>query len=193
MTNAAHIAKGGQVIITKEETVMFNVPPGQDPYSSIGQYIQNHASAIEDIIATIEIDGVATNELFIVDVNADGCFAWKSDWYEGGENVVLMDFFPVSEAQRPSEQDEDVINRRAAIELLNRWSDGYEYIEIPTKDAFEAFMRLPSAQLEIIRCKYCRWGKESCGNIECFADTNVSPEYHGYEWFCPNGERRTDG
>lgn len=51
---------------------------------------------------------------------------------------------------------------------------------------------LPSAQPEIIRCKECRWGRETCGNIECFADINVPPEYHGYEWFCPNGERRTD-
>ena len=44
----------------------------------------------------------------------------------------------------------------------------------------------------VVRCKNCRWGKEVCGNIECFADPNVPPEYHGYEWFCPNGERRTD-
>lgn len=50
----------------------------------------------------------------------------------------------------------------------------------------------PSEQPEIIRCEDCRWGREACGNIECFADTNVPPEYHGYEWFCPNGERRTD-
>ena len=43
----------------------------------------------------------------------------------------------------------DMISRQSAIELLNRWSDGYKYIEIPTKDAFEAFMRLPSAQSDI--------------------------------------------
>ena len=54
-------------------------------------------------------------------------------------------------------------------------------------------LSLPSTQPEIIRCKDCRWGKEVCGNIECFVDANVPPEYHGYEWFCPNGERRTDG
>lgn len=46
--------------------------------------------------------------------------------------------------------------------------------------------------VEVVRCKGCRWGKEVCGNIECFADINVPPEYHGYEWFCPNGERRND-
>lgn len=45
---------------------------------------------------------------------------------------------------------------------------------------------------ELVRCKDCRWGREVCGNIECFADRNAPPEYHGYDWFCPNGERRTD-
>ena len=51
----------------------------------------------------------------------------------------------------------------------------------------------PKVVCELVRCKDCRWGKEVCGNIECFVDINVPPEYHGYEWFCPNGERRTDG
>ena len=45
---------------------------------------------------------------------------------------------------------------------------------------------------EIVRCKNCRWGKEACGNIECNVDLNVPSEYHGYDWFCPNGERRDD-
>ena len=49
---------------------------------------------------------------------------------------------------------------------------------------------LPSAQPEIVRCKDCKWGREVCGNIECFVDSNIPPEYHGYEWFCPNGEER---
>lgn len=53
--------------------------------------------------------------------------------------------------------------------------------------------KLPAADVvEVIRCKDCRWGREVCGNIECFADINVPPEYHGYEWFCPNGERKED-
>ena len=46
---------------------------------------------------------------------------------------------------------------------------------------------------EIVRCKDCRWGREVCGNIECSVDSNIPSEYHGYEWFCPNGERRDDG
>ena len=42
----------------------------------------------------------------------------------------------------------------------------------------------------VVRCKDCRWGRESCGNIECFVDINIPTEYHGHDWFCPNGERR---
>ncbi len=42
----------------------------------------------------------------------------------------------------------------------------------------------------VVRCKDCRWGKEACGNIECFVDLNAPTEYHGYEWYCPNGERK---
>lgn len=45
---------------------------------------------------------------------------------------------------------------------------------------------------ELVRCKDCRWGREACGIIECNVDLNVPPEYHGYGWFCPNGERRED-
>ena len=75
------------------------VPNGQDPYDVIGQYIQNHIKVIEDIIATIEIDGVRTNELFMVDWEEDGGFVWKSDWYEGEQNIALIDFFPVSDAK----------------------------------------------------------------------------------------------
>lgn len=46
--------------------------------------------------------------------------------------------------------------------------------------------------VEVVRCKDCRWGREACGNIECSTDLNLPPEYHGYEWFCPNGERKED-
>ena len=46
--------------------------------------------------------------------------------------------------------------------------------------------------IEIVHCKDCRWGKEVCGNIECWTDINVPPEYHGYEWFCSNGERQSE-
>ena len=44
----------------------------------------------------------------------------------------------------------------------------------------------------VIRCKDCRWGREVCGNIECWTDMNQPPEYHGYDWYCPNGERKEE-
>ena len=80
---------------------MIKVKKGQNPYSVIGQYIINHVSAIEDMIAVIEINGKTSNELFMVDMTVDGYFIWESDWYEGEENVVLIDFFPVSDACNP--------------------------------------------------------------------------------------------
>lgn len=46
--------------------------------------------------------------------------------------------------------------------------------------------------VEVVRCKDCKWGKEVCGNIECWTDTNLPPEYHGYYWYCPNGERKEE-
>lgn len=85
---------------------MFEVPHGQDPYNAIGKYIRDHMNIIEDVIAVIEIDAVETNQLFMVDMHEDGYFIWKSDWYEGEEKVVLMDFFPVSEAINSSAQPE---------------------------------------------------------------------------------------
>lgn len=59
------------------------------------------------------------------------------------------------------------------------------------KGAKQILEALPSVDaVEVVRCEDCKWGREVCGNIECFVDSNVPPEYHGYEWFCPNGERR---
>ena len=97
----------------------------------------------------------------------------------------------------------DLIDRQVAIELIHslypsapimrmnrkRWKKKYE----PYIEAEKALEMLPSAQPELVRCKDCRWGKKACGNIECWMDTNIPPEYHGYEWFCPNGERKGNG
>lgn len=101
---------------------------------------------------------------------------------------------------------DDAISRQAMIDAINtwdkfgvdernrivRWHEGLEpYIRL--RDVVTAITNMPSAQPEIIRCIECRWGREPCGgNIECFVDANVPPEYHGYDWFCPNGERRTE-
>ena len=83
---------------------MLKVPYGQDPYSVIGKYIRDHITAIEDIIAVIEIDDITTSQLFMVDMNEEDYFIWNNDWYEGEKDVALIDFFPVSEAINPSAQ-----------------------------------------------------------------------------------------
>lgn len=58
---------------------------------------------------------------------------------------------------------------------------------------YEVIERQPTIDaVPVVRCKDCKWGREVCGNIECFVDSNIPPEYHGYEWFCPNGERREE-
>jgi len=88
----------------------------------------------------------------------------------------------------------DLISRKAAKERLE-WYESEEYMHpgfIRTSHALRIIDELPSAQPEIIRCKDCRWGREVCGNIECFADSNIPPEYHGYEWYCPNGEAKME-
>ena len=85
---------------------MLKVPYGQDPYSVIGKYIRDHITAIEDIIAVIEIDDITTNQLFMVDMNEENYFIWNNDWHEGEKDVALIDFFPVSEAINQSEQPE---------------------------------------------------------------------------------------
>ena len=83
--------------------MLIKVQENQDPYSVIGNYISENMTAIEDIIAVIEINGVISNELFLVDMNEDDYFSWKSDWWEGEKNVALLDFFPVSEACKKGE------------------------------------------------------------------------------------------
>lgn len=110
---------------------------------------------------------------------------------------------------------QDLISRQSAIELVRdvcdaimsgceSWYDPEIENEV-YKDTREvdailkckkevriALRNMPSAQPEIIRCKECRWARDACGgNVECFVDANV-PEYHGYDWFCPHGERRTE-
>ena len=68
---------------------------------------------------------------------------------------------------------------------------GDEAFDDARRKALDMAIEALSAE-RVIRCKDCRWGREACGNIEFFVDSNIPTEYHGYEWFCPNGERRTN-
>lgn len=87
------------------QDILVNVSKEQDAYSVIGDYISNHVTAIEDMIAVIRINGAIIKELYMADADADGYFYWKSDWWEGEEDVALLDFFPVSDAEREPDKD----------------------------------------------------------------------------------------
>ena len=94
-------------------------------------------------------------------------------------------------------EEGDEMDKQTTIDLLDNLlgmvEDNHESdYDTAIHMGIDAIKALPSEQPEVIRCKDCRWGREVCGNIECFVDSNIPPEYHGYEWFCPNGERRTD-
>lgn len=130
---------------------MLKVPYGQDPYSVIGKYIRDHITAIEDIIAVIEINDITTNQLFMVDMNEENYFIWNNDWYEGEKDVALIDFFPVSEAINPSAQPEpceDTISRQKAIEALCEFYCGgrNDCKRYPKCEYLKAIQQLPSAQ-----------------------------------------------
>lgn len=92
---------------------------------------------------------------------------------------------------------DDLISRQAAIEVIDAVfpvdpmkSEYAQGIACGAALAKRYVEQLPSA--EPVRCKDCRWGREVCGNIECFVDSDIFTEYHAYEWFCPNGERKHD-
>ena len=115
----------------KTEKTLVNVNKGQDAYSVIGNYISNHITALEDMIAVIQIDGCITNELYMVDMEADGYFYWKSDWWEGEEDVALIDFFPVSEAERPQKWipvKEKKPKKDGSYLVSGKWASGKEAV-----------------------------------------------------------------
>lgn len=115
----------------KTEKTLVNVNKGQDAYSVIGNYISNHITAIEDMIAVIQIDGCIINELYMVDMEADGYFYWESDWWEGEEDVALIDFFPVSEAERPQKWipvKEKKPKKDGSYLVSGKWGSGKESV-----------------------------------------------------------------
>ena len=179
---------------------MLKVPYGQDAYSVIGKYIRDHITAIEDIIAVIEIDNITTNQLFMADMNEEDYFIWNNDWYEGEKDVALIDFFPVSEAINSSAQPElceDVVSRKDCLNALSHMmdTDGFRDGWAVSRANVECMLKsMPLAQPEIIRCKKCEhWDKSwtsdwklnchYCPMIDRMCDEN---------WYCAGAERRTD-
>ena len=111
------------IVLNKEceqtEKTLINVSKGQDAYSVIGDYILNHVTAIEDMIAVIQVNGVIMKELYMVAMNSDGYYYWNNDWWEGESDVALLDFFPVSDAERPLVRQE----RKAGEWIEHGWAE----------------------------------------------------------------------
>lgn len=76
----------------------------------------------------------------------------------------------------------DLINRRAAINLLKKWSDGYDYIETETESAIKDFQNLPPAQSER---KKGIWIDTGSGE-ECSICREIQYGYDNFRHFCPH-------
>ena len=161
---------------------MVKVPYGQDPYSVIGKYIRDHITAIEDIIAVIEIDGITTSQLFMVDMKEENYFIWHSDWYEGEKDVALIDFFPVSEAINPSAQPEPTLEqieeycRKRGLSivdnaLLHKYAQAEIQPEIPPYVAeieaeYKKWINVPCIRKPLAKALYEVWKKHDIEDAE---------------------------
>ena len=96
--------------------MILKVKQNENPYDVIGNYIEKHIPVIDNIIAVISIDGEIRNELLLVDgeIGSTNNFVWQIDWWEGEENVELIDFFFVSDACKKN--NNDLISRQQAID-----------------------------------------------------------------------------
>ena len=97
---------------------LIKVNKNENPYDVIGNYIEKHVSVIDNIIAVISIDGIIHNELLLVEITYNNNFVWLNDWWEGEENVELIDFFFVSEACKKY-SNKDLIDRQQAIDMID--------------------------------------------------------------------------
>lgn len=113
---------------------------------------------------------------------------------------------------------DDLISRREAIKMFSYKDDGTripEYdcdnwpVDIHIKDVKNMLRKLPSAQIEIIRCKECKHRPEiRLGCEECYDGFDIEfPDYicpcqcddGWYNWmpkddfYCARAERETDG
>ena len=139
---------------------LIKVNKNENPYDVIGNYIEKHVSVIDNVIAVISINGEIHNELLLVEITYNNNFVWLNDWWEGEENVELIDFFFVNEACKAN-NNKDLIDRQQAIDavfnLCDRLSEPCYHCENPHIDVIiDELEQLPSTQTEIIQCKDCK-------------------------------------
>jgi len=91
----------------------------------------------------------------------------------------------------------DYIERDAVTQMINKWADGYSYIEVPTEWAEDEVRKLPAADVvPVVRCRDCKWwvreGNDSYG-YAMFCDHDCSLGGQGIkkpEDYCSYGERK---
>ena len=101
----------------------------------------------------------------------------------------------------------DLISRKAAITLPVMPKEHREYQTQNLDDAYEqgwfdlqtCIEKLPSAQLQIIRCRDCKWYEIYQLKKDATDDRRYKPSYcvnlafHASpDWFCADGERRDE-
>lgn len=87
----------------------------------------------------------------------------------------------------------DYIDRDAVKQMINRWADGYSYIEVPTEWAEDEVRKLPTVDaVEVVRCSDCEyWDRNNearldrgCYFCSCFGG------YTRPTFYCAVGERK---
>ena len=166
---------------------LIKVNKNKNPYHIIGEYIEKHITYVDDIIAVISLDGNIINELFLVEITTESNFIWQNDWWEGEENVELIDFFFVSDACKRCDNN-DLISRQQAIDEFYK----YPNINWTTLDVMEKINSLPSAQPEIIRCKDCKhhWTHKCMDSMPIERCDLEQTFYDAEHDFCSLAERR---
>ena len=102
----------------------------------------------------------------------------------------VIDLIVLSPKKEQKEKAMRLINADALTHTIGIRLYTGETMEFVSKEDIDAQPTIDA--VPVVRCKECRWGREACGNIECNVDLNIPSEYHGYEWFCPNGERKKE-
>ena len=89
----------------------------------------------------------------------------------------------------------DLISRQAAIDAVYKCTDIFINnlpVMVDKADAYKALAELPSAQPEIIRCKYCKWWSDD-EYRECSSPNYDNVHVTPAGFYCGWAERRTDG
>lgn len=87
----------------------------------------------------------------------------------------------------------DLISRQNAIEAVRKLSNAGIYWFVAAPAVFNALLKLPSAQPEIVRCKDCKYYKLSKhdGTFTCHYVIGAILRRNSDE-FCSRAERKTD-